>query len=292
MIQVGRCRCDYSWCREGTKGYSIYAKGHNPNTRPTFGRKLSEETKRKMSNSAKGRTLSKATKRKMSRSLKGLPSWNKGLTKVTNASLQVVSEKLTDRRFSKETLRRMSIARKGKRPSSAQRKHILEMAAKQKGVPLSAEVKHRMRLAQQKRFREKPISSKEKARLRKMRRGIVVPFRDSTIEVLTRQLLVELGVEFIQHGLLRGSWHRFDFVLPYDKIVVECDGCYWHVCNKHYPLKSKKDWRAKQLDRAHISDKFARSRGYSVVRLWEHDIRVGRFSRLLAELLFGGKKCA
>ena len=44
------------------------------------GRKLSEETKRKMSEAMRGRTFSEETKRKMSEAKKGQIPWNKGKT--------------------------------------------------------------------------------------------------------------------------------------------------------------------------------------------------------------------
>lgn len=58
-----------------------------------------------------------------------------------------------------------------------------------------------------------------------------------------------------------------DFYLPEHKIVIECDGCYYHNCLIHFPESHKTTREAdkqktKKLEKA----------GYKVYRFWEHEI--------------------
>ncbi len=53
----------------------------------------------------------------------------------------------------------------------------------------------------------------------------------SSLEVATEDLLQSLGIEFIpQHPL---GFYLFDFFLPQSKVLIECQGDYWHSLPKN-----------------------------------------------------------
>lgn len=70
-----------------------------------------------------------------------------------------------------------------------------------------------------------------------------------------------------------------DFVFERSRFVVFADGCFWHgcpVCNPQPPRSNAEFWKAKRdlnrtKDRRHTKE--LRSAGWTVIRIWEHDIR-------------------
>lgn len=77
-------------------------------------------------------------------------------------------------------------------------------------------------------------------------------------------------------GLDRPSDHRgqpisADIYAPTAKLIIEMDGCYWHYCSDH---RKKFDpvAKAKSQERDRILTKRAEDLGYTVIRVWEHDV--------------------
>jgi len=69
-----------------------------------------------------------------------------------------------------------------------------------------------------------------------------------------------------------------DFALRRLKIAVFVDGCFWHGCPQHgtMPKTNKAFWAAKirrnrQRDRQ--VDRLLKRLGWSVIRVWEHEVR-------------------
>ncbi|MDG6923161.1 MAG: DNA mismatch endonuclease Vsr [Nitrososphaerota archaeon] len=68
-----------------------------------------------------------------------------------------------------------------------------------------------------------------------------------------------------------------DFANGVSKIALFIDGCFWHICPKHYvqPKSNSKYWENKaKLNkiRDRVVDRTLRSRGWTVIRIWEHQI--------------------
>lgn len=71
---------------------------------------------------------------------------------------------------------------------------------------------------------------------------------------------------------------RPDFVFPKRKTAVFVDGCFWHGCPKHatQPRTNAKFWREKiagNRARDRRVNSALRKRGWTVVRVWEHELR-------------------
>ena len=94
-------------------------------------------------------------------------------------------------------------------------------------------------------------------------------------ERLLRRALTARGVRYRLHGRLPG---RPDIVFNRSKLAVFVDGCFWHSCKKcniPRPRSNKTYWlpklaRNQQRDRR-VNMQLVR-RGWSVVRLWEHQV--------------------
>ncbi len=70
---------------------------------------------------------------------------------------------------------------------------------------------------------------------------------------------------------------RPDFAFPRKKIAVFVDGCFWHVCPKHckLPAGNSDFWRVKltaNVQRDKRANAALRSKGWRVLRIWEHDL--------------------
>lgn len=92
-------------------------------------------------------------------------------------------------------------------------------------------------------------------------------------ETLLRYRLRRLG--FSYQPKLYG---RPDFVNIRTKTVIFVDGCFWHKCPKCYkePAVRKKFWTEKIIQnkkRDNKVNKNLRKEGWTVIRIWEHDVR-------------------
>lgn len=69
-----------------------------------------------------------------------------------------------------------------------------------------------------------------------------------------------------------------DFVFSLARLVVFVDGCFWHSCPKHRtaPKTNAKFWRDKLAANRRRDQRVSRClrrAGWTVVRVWEHDIK-------------------
>jgi very-short-patch-repair endonuclease len=199
----------------------------------------------------KGRKLSEETKDKISKSLKGRISpmkdklaWNKGKSGI----------------YSKETINKISNALKGRKLSDEVRK---KMSEGHKGIIFSEE--HKLKL---------------KKILNKNRWKLIIPLKDTKIEVKIQDFLKKLNYKFFPHYYMNIP-HSYpcDIFIPKLKLVIECDGNYWH----NYPIGNNID---------HIRTKELNQIGLNVLRLWESEIKsltLTNFQKKLTEWIFEGK---
>jgi DNA mismatch endonuclease (patch repair protein) len=79
-----------------------------------------------------------------------------------------------------------------------------------------------------------------------------------------------------RHANLPG---RPDFIFPKQKIAIFVDGCFWHGCKKHcrMPASNQTYWNkkiARNIERDCAIRKLLKSRGWHVIRVWEHVLRI------------------
>lgn len=82
---------------------------------------------------------------------------------------------------------------------------------------------------------------------------------------------------------------RPDFVFPKLKVAVFVDGCFWHACPRCYirPVQNRTFWDAKrEMNQARDKrqTRALRKAGWTVLRLWEHDLARKREKQLLGKL--------
>jgi len=127
---------------------------------PNYGRKRSEETKKKISESQKGRKKhSEETRKKLSEANKGKNNPNYG-KKFSEEHRKKISEALKGKKRSEETIKRMSEVQKGRKHSEESKK---KMSESQKGRKHSEETRKKMSKAHKARKLKKYIEMKEQA---------------------------------------------------------------------------------------------------------------------------------
>lgn len=88
-----------------------------------------------------------------------------------------------------------------------------------------------------------------------------------------KEILKKLGHKFEMYPKMYGNP---DFILKTRRIVIYCDGDFWHGFKYHEKKKlSKKFWRDKietNMKRDQRITRKLRREGWSVLRFWEHDI--------------------
>ena len=96
----------------------------------------------------------------------------------------------------------------------------------------------------------------------------LVPFKDTSIELVIQRELAKRGIPFITQAKISGF--VVDLYLPEHEIIIECDGCYYHGCRQcgkgNLPHAAKRWLKDEQRD-----TKIYQS-GYDLFRFWEHDI--------------------
>jgi len=94
-------------------------------------------------------------------------------------------------------------------------------------------------------------------------------------EIVLRKMLWSKGARYRLHQNMPG---KPDLVFIKAKLAVFVDGCFWHCCPLHYtePKTNAEFWRTK-IDKNRIRDLETTAKlealGWTVIRLWEHEIK-------------------
>ncbi len=109
------------------------------------------------------------------------------------------------------------------------------------------------------------------------RKNQILPFMDTSIELKIQNFLKQLGVDFFTHQYIKEIEHGYqcDILISSMNLVIECDGDYWHK----YPIGTEID---------HIRTKELLEKGFKVLRLWEHEIKLMNLENFKNKIM-GGK---
>lgn len=96
-------------------------------------------------------------------------------------------------------------------------------------------------------------------------------------DVIARTLF-GLGIRFSKQVRVPGVqgryfFHCVDFLIEEARVAIEVDGCYWHHCQVCFP---EMEPRQKDL----IISRMIRRAGWTLLRLWEHDVRHRKTAKL------------
>lgn len=107
-------------------------------------------------------------------------------------------------------------------------------------------------------------------------------------EVALAKLFRAIGITgWRRHYPITG---RPDFAFPKQKLAVFVDGCFWHGCPKHgvQPKGNNVFWSTKlaaNKARDRKVNRELRTKGWRVLRIWEHDLTKSRQSSTVRRVL-------
>lgn len=98
--------------------------------------------------------------------------------------------------------------------------------------------------------------------------------KNTSIDLQMKTILSSLGCKYEMYPKMHGNP---DFILREERIVIFCDGDFWHGYKYFEKRKpQKKYWKDKietnMMRDQKISRKLRRE-GWSVLRFWEHDLK-------------------
>lgn len=122
-------------------------------------------------------------------------------------------------------------------------------------------------------------------------------------EVKLRALLSGSGISGWRLGHKSDVIGRPDFIFENQHVAIFVDGCFWHGCHRcrSIPSTNKEFWTTK-IGKNQTRDRRVcrslRENGWSVVRIWEHELRInpalalGKVTRALSLKTHSSKKNA
>jgi G:T-mismatch repair DNA endonuclease (very short patch repair protein) len=213
---------------------------------PLYGKHHSLETRRKISVAGIGRIHTEEYKKKMSQINKGRHLSEESKRKLSETKKRLYKEGILipwarGKHFSKEHKRNIGILRKGK------------SFEEQYGLEKAKEIKNKLKEA---------------------RKNVIVPFKDTSIEIKIHNFLQQLGIEYYTHKYINEIEHCYpcDIFIPSMNLVIECDGNYWHGHPVMFPKPSEK--QIEQIEKDRIRTQELNDKGYKIIRLWEKDIKI------------------
>jgi len=159
---------------------------------------------------------------------------------------------------------------KGKHPSEKTRKKLSES---HKGVFHSENWKKNMSKLMKgreilwkdkisKAHKGKRLSEEHKIKLKEARKRLVLPIKDTSIEVKIQNFLKQLQIEFFTHQYMHiEHGYQCDILIPSLNTIIECFGDYWHK----YPI-------GREIDTSRCQE--LRKDGFRVLVFWEKEIKV------------------
>lgn len=112
--------------------------------------------------------------------------------------------------------------------------------------------------------------------------------RDSKIEVAFRKGLWEKGFRYRKNS--KNHFGKPDLAFSLKRAVIFIDSCFWHSCPVHgsIPKTRTEFWRSKlkkNRDRDVEVNNHYLSKGWTVIRIWEHDLNKQEpFQKKLVEI--------
>lgn len=216
-------------------------------------------------------------RKKISEAFKGRPSPTRGM-KQSQEAKEKISEALRKRirkPVSKEAKEKMRTAKLGRKLSD---KHRLKIAEGNRGKhrhPVSEAMREHLS-RKTKEFFAKMTKEERRKHVEKWNAAGKLASMNTKISSIEYMIRDVLEIERISFEPQRPIFEYFaDIYVPSHRLVIECDGEYWHGS----PEKKKRDaLRDKRMTRA----------GYIVVRLQENDIRADAVRTLRNGLMGAG----
>ncbi len=97
------------------------------------------------------------------------------------------------------------------------------------------------------------------------------PFFDTKIEKIMAKELLRRKILFVKQFNIDNKF-VCDFAIPSFKIIIECDGDYWHANPKIYKKNNLTETQKRNIQRDKFKDKYLLKKGWIVLRFFESKI--------------------
>jgi very-short-patch-repair endonuclease len=253
---------------------------------------ITEETRKKLSESGKGRIFSKGTKEKIRQKALGRKHTEESKKKISKNNYWNGKHTWNYKLSRKEYLKHYKNGARSFARYQLKGKTYEEIYGNEK----AQEQKLKRSLGLKKRH-DSGIYNKKfgfpKDGTMKIRRAKqIVPKEDTQIEIKIQNYLNQLDIEFFTHHYISEITHAYqcDIFIPvqnkiYQKTIIECDGDYWHGNPFKYPNPNK--LQSEQIEEDRIRTEELISLGFRVIRLWEMDIKnlnIIQFNEIIKEV--------
>jgi len=226
---------------------------------------------------------------KLSQSLKGKTPWNKGKQGLQTAWNKCKVGLVVSPMKGKKTGRTSWMKGKTFTPEQLERlrKSHLGQVAWNKGKPWSEEFKrkssetHKLNPSRYWLGKKRPeiAESSRKTLLKLYKSGSFPKQSDTAIEKAVIQELIKRGYRLETDFTTQYNFYGVfscDICFPKQKLIVECDGDYWHVNPKKYAGKSLDKIQIKTINKDKAKNAYiakADNSAWRMLRFWETDIR-------------------
>ncbi len=259
------------------KGYVPWNKGKKSSlehrkkiSKGNIGRIISNETREKISKTLKGHKVSEITRRKISCSNKGKisPNKSKNIWKNKEHPRGMLGKKRPHKEETKSKIKN-NHARywKGKKKSEKTKQKLRGKIPWNKGIKQWENKEHPQGM----------LGKKQSKKWKEMRKNLVLPMKDSSIELKVQDYLTMLKIEFVTHKYMNiKNSFQCDIFVPSMNLVIEADGDFFHMNpNKFSPedkifkngITAKEKWEIDNSRTKQLIEK-----GYKVIRIWENEI--------------------
>lgn len=203
---------------------------------------------------------------------KGYTPWNKGLTKETDSRLIRSKKYIESVNGEGNSFYGKKHTNEAKKKISQNRDYKIGKENPSFGLHIWKNREHpRGMLGKENKWGKHTIEEKKK--IKEARKTQIIPKVDTSIEIKIQKFLSLLHIEYITHKYISEITHAYqcDIFIPSKKIIIECDGCYWHgclICNKNINEIQKE-----QIKKDKLRTKELQEKGFKVLRLREHEIK-------------------
>ena len=120
--------------------------------------------------------------------------------------------------------------------------------------------------------RRKNMSDISRKRIIRRLQNREMPFKDTKIEKALAGEMIKREINFVAQYPIDNKF-VCDFAIPQNKIIIECDGDYWHANPIFYSSDILDKRQRSNKNRDVFKDKFLAKRGWTVLRFFESDIK-------------------
>lgn len=218
----------------------------------------------------KGMKMSQEYREKLSKAHKGQTPWIKGKHHSEEAKQKMSVAKMGKTsprkgvKLSDEMRAKFSYCQKGKHHSEETKKKISDCLKGHKshtlGMKWSDETKQKMSISQKNKWLNKNKEQREK----EIKKLIEYPkkiLHNTSIERKVEKDLQYYNINYVKQKFLFNESRNFvvDFYIPSLKLVIECNGDYWHSL----PDRIQRDKDLKE---------YVERSGHKIIFIWEHEI--------------------